>query len=134
MLSLWPGLTRPSIFFAKTSCERDALVVASSEPVGARQRASQNQLGLGHQCHELSFLGFQARLPDLGPASAMKRPSSGYDRRALLGRAHEIRLALDRDRAIGVCRKAYEGRRAAGRVCQRHGAAAVHSVTQSTEI
>src|SRR5213078_2030845 len=93
------------------------------------QRPSQNQLGLGYQCDELSFFRFQARLPDLCPASAMKRRSSGNDRRALVARAEEIRLALDRGCAIGACRKVYECRRATGRVRQRHGTAAMHSMT-----
>jgi len=98
------------------------------------RKGSKNQLGLGHQSHEPSLFGFQSRLPNLCPASAMKGRSGGDHGRAFLGSTHEVRLALDCRSAIGACGKVYECGCTACRVSKRHRTAAMDGMAQGAKI
>ena len=96
-------------------------------------RALQRHLRLRHQRDQLAVLGFDPGLPDLRPPAAVNKRRAADEDRADRGAGEEVRLALERRRALGFGSQTDEGGRAAERVGQAHDRPAMGEAAERAE-
>src|ERR1700722_16484624 len=95
---------------------------------------SENHLGLGYDRDELSLLGFNARLPDLGAPSPMDGCRRGDDGGSLLRTTNEIGFAFDGGRALGVLWQIDHGCRGTDGIREGHHGPPVNAAIDRAEI